>query len=62
MRSMHEYLKEHGTKKEQDNFYEHRKAIIRNYKLTQLGYIDFNVLKDLKVLNDVGEWDGFQLI
>ena len=62
MRNMHSFLKEHGTAKEQSNFYEHRKDIIRNYKLTQLGYIDFNVAKDLKRLNKIGEWDGFQLI
>ena len=49
-------------KKEQENFYSHRQDIIRNYKLTQLGYLDFNVTKDLQILNELGEWDGFQLI
>ena len=62
MKNMNKYLKEHGTKKEQENFYSHRQDIIRNYKLTQLGYLDFNVTKDLQILNELGEWDGFQLI
>lgn len=60
--SMAQYLSKNGTKKEFINFYEHRNDIIRNYKLTQLGYTKPDVWSALEELDETGEWNGFQII
>lgn len=49
--NMAKYLKKNCTEKEFNNFYNNREALIRNYKLTQLGYTDQMVTEGLKVLN-----------
>lgn len=55
--NMAKYLKENGTETEFENFYNNRKAIIRNYKLTQLGYDNKDVLTDLLALQESGDWE-----
>ena len=51
------YLKNNGTKKEFDLFFNNRQALINNYKLTQLGYTNNNNLFICsKVLTGDGEW------
>lgn len=57
MLNMANYLKEHGTQREFDNFFDNRKAIIRNYKLIQLGYGEPNVFDGLVTLQESGSWE-----
>ena len=51
------YLREHGKRAEFENFYDNRKAIIRNYKLVQLGYDTPDVFSNAKILQENGNWE-----
>lgn len=55
--NMANHLKKNGSRKDFENFFDNRKAIIRNYKLTQLGYNDMKILEKLQVLQEGGQWE-----
>lgn len=55
--NMANYLKENGKQSEFHNFFDNRKAIIRNYKLVQLGYSDPDVFTNAKTLQESGIWE-----
>lgn len=55
--NMATYLRENGKRSEFENFYDNRKAIIRNYKLVQLGYHTPDVFSGAKILQESGNWE-----
>lgn len=55
--NMAEYLRDNCKPAEFHNFYENRKAIIRNYKLVQLGYNENEDWSGLLSLHESGEWE-----
>lgn len=54
--NMAEYLRDNCKESEFNNFFENRKAIIRNYKLVQLGYEPTEPI-ELLTLQESGEWE-----
>jgi hypothetical protein len=54
--NMAKYLRRNGYLKEFNNFYNNRKQLICNYKITQLGYTNPNISRGLKELSEDGIW------